>query len=341
MAIRVLLTGFDQAVKALGPTVVAGLEAYSAKHSLEIEASWKQGATPEEAASANVVVLNPASRNRDYDNAILAAAAGLSYRVFILADTWLAWRRVAKEHLADVSGTNVCFKGEIEAAYAHGYKNVSVIIPPHWGAMYEGIVKTVVVGPDVELPLADGESRRRGEMQLVYFGGAKNPPLMNNILGAIAKNLPANGVLCFRPHPAEGADETTLAQRAAFLKGVRMLDHKAAGLDGSNPMVRNADVSIFVGGPTDSIGGAYARRPMIYFDDPEVVAHNLRQDLPNGKWFVPELGGAIYAGEHDLGAKIELLLANPDMLRGKQEMNFPLPATWDTGETLAEAILHS
>lgn len=337
---KVLVTGYDQVIRALGPLLVAGLERRKG-----VEAHWVHAAGDEQQAALNMVkeidilVLSPASRQRDFDNEILAAASAAGRKIFILSDTWLAWRRVAKEHLPHIAGTNVCFKGEVEAAYSYGYRDVRPIIPPHWGAMYDGILKAVVVGPDVELPLADGSHRCRGEMKLVYFGGAKNPPLMNKILRSIATSMPGDGVLCFRPHPAEGADEATLAERSAFLRGVRMLDHKAAGLDSSNAMVANADVSIFVGGPTDSIGGAYALRPMIYFSDENVVEHNLRQDLPHGKWFVLERGGALGASAETLADQMRLLLEHPDLLRRSQDGAFPLPATWDTGPALAAAIL--
>jgi len=343
MAKSVLVTGFDAIAKSLGPMMVAGLGAYAKAHALDIKADFIEGAGAEQSLGYDTVVLIPASRQREGDNAILdAAAVHGDQRLVIVSDTWQAWRRIAPEYRGEVSALTVCFAEEAEAARKEGYAfGVHVVTPPHWGKMYDGIMNAhVAVQSDEMLPLVGGGTRRRSGMKLIYFGGAKNPPLMNKVLAAIAAGMPADGVLCFRPHPAEGANEAVLAERAAFLASVRMLDHKKAKLDDSNTMVANADVSIFVGGPTDSIGGAYARRPMLYFDDPDVTAHNLAQDLPEGRWFVPELGGAHYATEKNIGERLAWLIAKPAALVASQEAFFPLPATWDTGLALAEVILN-
>lgn len=338
---RVLFTGLDLVTKMLGTSLVAGLESRNGVEALSIHAV---GADQARALSmigeVDILALNPASLDRTFDASAFDAASSASKRIVIVSDTWQKWRQVAPELRAKVDALTVCFPEEVEEARAGGYVcPIIAIIPPHWGAMYHDIVNARIVGPDDELPLVGGSTRRRGDMKLVYFGGAKNPPLMNEVLRATAAAMPANGVLCFRPHPAEGADEATLAERASFLASVPMLDHKAAGLDSPNVMVANADVSVFVGGPTDSIGGAYARRPMLYFDDPDVVAHNLSQNLPDGRWFVPERHGAAYASANNMHERIDWLLAHPEALRGEQERNFPLPATWDTAPALAAVIL--
>ena len=96
---------------------------------------------------------------------------------------------------------------------------------------------------------------------------------------------------------------------------------------------------IYTGGATGSIVSAYAGLPTLYYSDQEVVAHNLRQDMLDGEWFVPKLDGAAYVSDRNMAEQLGWLLGNPTAIQSVQRRNFTPPATWDTGLELAEAII--
>lgn len=345
--------GNDAAVGNIGPLAVGGLEAYAEKHSITLTAAWGRGSEAVEAAlAADIIVLNPASLRREFDNQILAAVTGKK-RVVILGDSWHKEYQVAEQYRSMVAACIVCFEFEVPEAISAGYRpgHVHNIIPPHFGRLYEDVMNTPALGSDTEMKLLTKEGGsvtvRRGDVD-IYVEGVKGSLAVNNLLTTLAACCPPDAVIAFREHPSEkrDADEQGLKiieLRPGILNKMTRVDPDMK-LDAA-VLTKIAKVRIFTGGATNAIVSAYAGAagligPSIYYSDPDVVEYNETQNMPKGQFFVPELDGAAYGSPANMRELLSRFLHNPNALLEVQKRHFTPPASWDTGLELADKILN-
>jgi len=254
-----------------------------------------------------------------------------------------------------------------------GYQKIEYVgPPPHWGPAYE----TMTSGPNIRDRLYKNNGVRTEPIfladEVFFFGGTKNSLVTNRVLGALKKagmNFAGSKfVLGFKAHPGEqpkapspeASHDDWQAYRSALLYyegmideryeilagGIWNLDFSDAEVDSSvllPALMKAVDVPILTSGATDSIVAAYARLSAGWYFDANIREDLLRLGIPDGKWFVSELGGVhtIHSPESFEDA-IHFLLSpeGKKSLRESQEANFPLPKDedWDTAPIIVRCI---
>jgi len=188
-----------------------------------------------------------------------------------------------------------------------------------------------------------------GDEIIILVQGQKDPLVNNTILSVVCTAGPrvlgdTHFVLGFRKHPGEKPEtpeevevfERALAKRTKLLEKVWMLDDECT----LSEAIASAGITIFHGGPNESIVGAYARKPIAYYYDAGVRRYLLNNGFGDS-WFVPELGGAYKIDEPYEVEKCIRTLIYVDgrrALRALQEENFPLPETWDTAPLIVDFL---
>ena len=98
---------------------------------------------------------------------------------------------------------------------------------------------------------------------------------------------------------------------------------------------------ITTGGPTETLAAAYARNTnVVYYRDAAVVMFLVESGVQEGKWFVPDYGGAYLVGPETFldGVRFAMSPEGKAYLLKQQEENFPLPATWDTAPAIVDVL---
>jgi hypothetical protein len=243
-----------------------------------------------------------------------------------------------------------------------GYDRVEYLgPPPHWGPSY----RIMTEGEDLR---SQFRKRDRGitaplgsEDEVIFFGGIKDSSIVNRVLRLMREAGIGDSdepILGFKDHPGEepkrpGENASkkekdvfgtryekyidAKEERDQILSGAAMFDSGKATLP---QIIRGVDLTIFTGGSTDSIIAAYARLPIAYFTDEEVVAdYNLQVGRP-GSWFVAELGGAYVFRPDNFVGGIQVLRTHEGRaaLREMQKQNFPLPGDWDTASRIVRFL---
>lgn len=221
--------------------------------------------------------------------------------------------------------------------------------PPHWGTSYNGMEEGEMLRSQFVKIGKNGEAALQPNDVFVFVPGSKNPDAVNAMLReAVSAGLSAIGsdhfVVGFRKHPGEKAEKPeeeeffrkAFAEREEILKGLTQVN--TDGL--TNPqLVGASDITVFTGGPTESIVRAYRRGRMLYYTD-DSNREAMRLQGNDGKWFVAELGAAhqVEAGEMAEGMRMLLDADGARAIRAKQEEYFPLPDTFDTAPVIVDYI---
>lgn len=275
-------------------------------------------------------------------------------RVVIIADTpgselrpkareWVQMQTALPEHERKLKALLLALESSRQAAIDFGYPADSIHhvgVPPHWGVSYRQM-KTI----DVLAVRA-----RIGDGFLVFVPGGKNPLLTNTLLRhsvAAGKDLIGNRFLLgFAPHPGEKPEKPeeeevfakAFLERQQVFEGLRLVDMKPF----TNPeRYAIADLVITTGGPTETIAAAYARNTnVVYYRDADVMSFLAESGAQDGKWFVPDYGGAHLAGPENFLESVRFAMSvdGKEYLRTKQEENFPLPETWDTAPAIVDLL---
>lgn len=231
-----------------------------------------------------------------------------------------------------------------EGIYRFGYKRVECLGPaPHWGPSYKQMISAGNVREKLRKRFPSDAFTMEFEEgdKIILVQGQKDPLVNNTILSVVrTAGLGLLGekhlVLGFRKHPGEKPEtpeEEEIFERA-FVKRTKLLE-RVWMLEGECTLpeaIASADITIFHGGPNESIVGAYARQPIAYYYDAGVRRYLINNGFGD-TWFVPEVGGAFKIDEpNDVEGCIRTLLTSEgrEELRTVQEEHFPLPETWDT-----------
>lgn len=313
----------------------------------------------EELRRCHAVLLGLSSHETEQELTAASMLVEAGVPVVIVEDTWGASLRPKAKNFAQNAAMDiVALPAGIDAARTYGYRNpVHVGPPPHWGQDYEAVMQAGSLrstlmkkkaGSDTEVPFSSDD-------KLIYVEGGKGRPVMiNGVINAIRDAsvdiLSDNLIFHFGKHPGERAEKPeeqqlyadAFAERDALLRERNMWLLANTNLTGSQ-RVGLADVSVFAGGgPTQSITGAYARRPTAYWDvgSKQIIG---TQITGASTWFVAELGGMHVIDNADPEKVREALrfLLSPEgqaQLRTRQEAAFPLPEQWECREKIIDLV---
>lgn len=227
-------------------------------------------------------------------------------------------------------------------------------VPPHWGVGYRQMRGIDISSARSRVTIRhghDGEVQQLGDKFLLFIPGGKNPRMTNILLQhSIAAGRGLIGVdqmvIGFTPHPGERPEKPeeeeifaeAFVERGKLLAGLSLADMKPF----TNPeRYAIAHLVVTTGGPTETISAAYARNTnVVYYRDDAVTAFLAESGVKDGKWFVPDYGGAHLVGPDGFLDGVRFAMSNEgkEYILRKQEENFPLPETWDTAPAIVDFL---
>lgn len=269
------------------------------------------------------------------------------------AQMWVQEQAAFLRTQRTLRGLIIALKSSRQRAFGFGYRPEDIHYlgpPPHWGVSYRQMLSCgadlAYTRSGITVRYWNQERRLVSGDYLVFVPGGKNPLLTNTLLRhsivAGKELLGERFLLGFAPHPGERAEKPedeemfarAFAERDILLKGLRRADMSPF----TNPeRYAIADLVITTGGPTETVSASYARNTNImYYRDEAVTKLLAESGVQDGKWFVPDYGGAHLVGPGNFlaGMRFAMSAEGKEYLRIKQEENFPLPETWDTATAI-------
>jgi len=358
--------GYDNVFKSLLPPIIRETEDVRGY----VKGVWLppqiRGVAAErklEIADCDAVLLGLSSFQTQEELVLVGAAK----RVVVIADApgselrpkaqaWVREQAMLPKAQRKLRGVIIALESARQGAIDFGYPPEDIYYvgpPPHWGVSYRQMMEIDIGAVRSSLVVRRGQEELQpfvSEDVLVYVAGTKMPLVVNAMLRcAITAGRELFGhrfVLGFAPHPGERAEKQedeemfaqAFAERAKMREGLREADVSKI----SNPQrYAVADLVITTGGPTETLAAAYARNTnVVYYRDAAVVMFLVESGVQEGKWFVPDYGGAYLVGPETFldGVRFAMSPEGKAYLLKQQEENFPLPETWDTAPAIVDVL---
>lgn len=286
-----------------------------------------------------LLIGGPSSNHpeEEVERARLFKNANPNGKIFVVEDSHGTSWRVKEDFARRTDGAVVALPTRIDLALTHGYPEVVHFgVPSHWKVSYDEILSG---GELQQVPKKKGQKEcgvvGDGDTVVAVSGGKSLSTVFNDVLERVCSDgrelLGDQLVIAVDAHPREECSSQEQEHRQDIVRNTWTIPRDPSRK--GTHLVGYADATIFAGavGPTASMTGAIARRPMIYYQDHRVEQELLRQ-LGVSHWWVEELGG-VWAVEHtaDIRGALSFLLSSDGhaAIRISQERHFPIPESWE------------